>query len=200
MRKFHDDNHANNRLSRCYIGYIEGGEKFVGRCERADLDNIHFTNGHTVPLQRPDVEITFGNMMGYVNTRTQCLYVTRASRRMWKAGIAQDNMIIEPIFRDYYGHRDEKPREVIMLDLFKGEYPKWDEALRKISDGRKAACAFSKKFAWGLHNKTKEVCLYYKNKPVGFWCKENKALIMGDVNSHLLQQLLEVAPDLETLI
>lgn len=192
MRNFHDDQHANNRLSRCYvIVTLENGDKRLSRIESATKDSIRTSCGLEFPIKSDKIDYML-TKFGYVNTRHQCAYVTRSSKRAWKVGITPDNLRIDPMYAGLLTHRDNLNSGTILDFLYKGEYPNFDKCLREISGGKCASKAFSRKFCLGLSDKTKEIVLYYQNLPIGHYSKDDKALVIGDVNSHLVQSLVEV--------
>lgn len=193
MRKFHDNGHANNRLSRCFIMYRKADGKWrCGRLDMATKTKLVVNDGSEFRMD--DVENTsfLFPRLGYVNTRHQCLYFTRSSRRMWKVGLVPENIVREPIFKQYFTMADDIKLETALKRLFLNEYPSFKECLDDVQKGRTAAKAFSRDFCVGLHEKTREVVLYYRNMPIGHYDKDEKAMIIGDVNSHYVQKFLEV--------
>lgn len=193
MRKFHDNEHANNRLSRCYAMCRIDGKWDIRRIDGASTDTIIVNCGARFRMTDEDnIKFLFPSL-GYVNTYHQCIYLSRKSRRLWKVGIVPDNLSIEPIFPNYITHRDEINNSEALKKLFLNEYPTPKEALDDVLNGQAAARAFSKKFCFGLHAETKEVVLYYQNMPLGHYDKSYKAIMIGDVNSHLIQPFVEAS-------
>lgn len=189
MRKFHDDNHANNRLSRCYIAVKRNGGIEIDRIAGATLRNLVLSSDASkFNLDSPDINYMFTEF-GYVNTRYQCCYVTRKSKRAWKVGITPENLVFDYMYHEYITHRDHIDGFKALKQLYVGVYPTALECLADILAGRIAARAFDRKFCFGLHAKTKSVVLYYHNLPVGHYEQDLGAIILGDINSHLLQML-----------
>lgn len=190
MRDFHDDNHANNRLSRCYLAYLSDGKWRVTRISGATKTKIVTSCGREFDIKSKDIKILFPEL-GYVNAGRQCAYLTRSSRRMWKVGLTTDNLIIEFLFRNYVGMLEDIGVGNMLAKTLNDEYPSIKKALDDVSNKRLSGCAFSRKFCFGLHNKTKETVLYYKNKSVGYYDKRLKGLVIFDTNSHIIQQVIE---------
>lgn len=195
MRRFHDDNHANNRLARCYAMCLIDGEWVSRRIEHATKRTITVNCGTEFAMDdEANIKFLFPRL-GYVNTRHQCVYVTRSSRRLWKVGIVPDNLKMDMIFPEHIRRVDVISGNDAVAFLFKGKYPSAIAALNKVSNGEAAACAFHRHFCFGLHSKTKEIILYYQNMPLGHYDKGEDSIIIGDVNSHLVQPFKEASKD-----
>lgn len=193
MRKYHDDDHANNRLGRCFIMHKVGQEWRCGRIHRATNRKLVITDGTEYNMN--DIENTsfLFPRLGYYNSRHQACYVTRSAKRMWKTGLVPENIVQNWMYPHLVKEREAMTKhEVFLKQMFLNVYPSFDKCLKEIQDGRCAAKAFSRDFCLGLHDKTVDVVLYYRNFPIGHWDKDNKAIIIGDVNSHYIQKFLEV--------
>lgn len=191
MKQFYDNNHANNRLSRCFV--LLGPPPYTAkRIENATKNKIICDDGTEYDLKSPDVHITMDEL-GYYNTRHQCVYITRSTRRMWKAGLVPENLILEHVYPQYVTHRDADIRAGQYLPfIMNNQYPTFEEALNTVKIGQAACVAFSRKFAVGLAEMTLNPVIYYKNNAIAF-LDDDGTIIMGDVNSHLLEQLVHTS-------
>lgn len=191
MRDFHDNDHANNRLSRCYLAFKKADGKWgITRIASANKKTIHCTNDQRYDMKSEDIKILFPDL-GYVNTEHQCAYYTRSSKRMWKVGLTPENFIREFLFRKKARAADDIGCEAALEKLVNGVYPSAKKALKLVQERKKAGVAFSRKFCFGLHAGTKAPVLYYKNKYVGYYDEKLGGLVINDNNSHIIQQLLE---------
>lgn len=195
MRDFHDSDHANNRLSRCFIAYLEDdGEWQVSRISNATKTKIFTTCGRDFPMNSKLIKFVFPKL-GYVNTGSQCIYLTRSSKRMWKVGLTPENIITDYLHRNFVTHKDQKSYENMIEDICNKQYYTPKKALELILKGKRSGSAFSSKFCFGLSEKTLAPVLYYKNKSVGYYDANYKAIVISDVNSHIIQQLNEALGD-----
>lgn len=192
MRKFHDNNHAHNRLSRCFCIYKTNDGIECGRISLATKEKIIIDERHEFRMNDEKSTSFLFPRLGYYNTRHQCTYVTRSSKRMWKVGLVPENMLQKPLFPMFHTMADGKEYSEILKFLHIGKYPTFDRCLKDIKGGFAAGRAFSRDFCLGLHAETKEVVLYYRNMPIGHYDSDEKAVIIGDVNSHYIQKFLEV--------
>lgn len=195
MRDFHNSDHANNRLSRCFMAYKnDDGTFLVTRIAGATKEKIVTNCGREFPIKSDKIVLLFPKL-GYVNTRHQCAYVTRSSRRMWKVGLTPENIIVDFLFRNKVTGMDDMGIGNMLASIINDKYPKATECLKAVQDKRVAAQAFSRKFCFGRHHETLETVLYYKNKSVGYYDKNLEALVISDTNSHMVQQVLEAMGD-----
>lgn len=201
MRKYHDDNHANNRLARCYSMCKIDGSWVPRRIENATKESITVSCGAVFKMSDEDnIKFLFPRL-GYVNTHHQCIYTTRTSRRLWKVGLVPDNFKLEPLFGRMMTFKDEVSGTDAVATLFYGKYPTARKALKEVLGGKAAARAFSRSFCFGLHAETKEVVLYYQNLPLGHYEKREDSVVIGDVNSHLVASFIEASKgEIEVLV
>lgn len=188
MKKFHDDHHADNRLSNCYVGVKQDNGKWrVCRIRGASNRRIRTENDETFAIDSPKIQFMFDSL-GYVNTEHQCFYFSRSPRRQWKVGLVQNNTEMDWLFEDFARRADMTAHPKAIEFILNNDYPDYRKAYLQVTTGRKAAVAFSSKFAVGLSNVTDRPVIYYKNTPIAF-VNEQEQIVMGDVNSHLLEQL-----------
>lgn len=194
MRDFHDSDHANNRLSRCFIAYLKDGKWIVSRISNASKTKVFTTCGREFPMTSKLIKFIFPKL-GYVNVGFQCAYLTRSSKRMWKVGLTPENIIVEYLHPNFVGGADRKPYEDMLASICNNNHLSPQDALKSILDGERSGAAFSNKFCFGLSDKTLAPVLYYKNKSVGYYDVNYKAIVISDVNSHIIQQLNEALGD-----
>jgi len=191
MRNFHDNEHANNRLSRCYVMVKKNAKWVLDKIESATKNMIHTVTGNAYPIDSDKIEYMFSKF-GYCNTENQAAYVTRSSKRGWKVGLTGDNIKVEFLYPRQMRMEDQPELSDMLPFLFDPKYPTALEAIHSVSLGERAAVAISRKFCLGLHDKTTDIVLYYQNLPVGHFCKKEVAIILGGVNKHLLESLEEI--------
>lgn len=190
MRDFNDNDHANNRLSRCYMAYKQDGKWVITRIAGANLKKIATTCGREFDMKSQDIMLLMPKL-GYANAGHQCAYITRSSKRMWKVGLTPENTIVDFLYRQHVGRREDIGLAVMLQAVINEDYPTAKQALDDVRDKRCAARAFSRKFCFGRHRDTMEAVLYYKNKSVGYYDSRLKSLVISDTNSHIIQQVIE---------
>lgn len=190
MKNFHDNAHANNRLSRCYVCIKDNGKWVTKRISEATKQRIWCNDGTEYDLHSDDVKITFDNL-GYVNTPHQCVLMSRAPKRMWKAGLVPENVRLEVLHPQYLTHGDAIDVEVCLNKIMNNVYPSYRMAYLRVKNGKCAASAFHRNFAVSLSDYTDQIVLYYKNYEIGFIEDGTDAIIVGDAYSHLREQIFE---------
>lgn len=193
MKNFHDNAHANNRLSRCYAAiYNEKINSYdIKRIDSATKRTIYCRDGTEYPLQSDVVNIVF-ERLGYVNTKHQCLFLSRTPKRMWKAGLVPDNLQVSFMHPRFVRHEDHTEVHQMLDYIVNNKYPSFRKACLEVQARRAAARAFHNNFAVSLSDETDQLVLYYKGFEIGYVDVKNNAIFIGDTFTHLNEQIFEV--------
>lgn len=190
MKNFHDNAHANNRLSRCFVCIKINGKWVTKRISEATKQNIVCNDGEIYDLHSDDVKITFDNL-GYVNTQHQAIFLSRTPKRMWKAGLVPENIQAEHIHPQHLRHGDMVEFDKCLDKLMNNVYPSYHMAYLRVKNGKCAASAFHRNFAVSLSDFTEHLVLYYKNYEIGFIDNDSEQIVVGDSYTHLREQIFE---------
>lgn len=190
MKNFHDNQHADNRLSRCYVAIFENDKFKVSRIGNADKKAIFCRDGRAYELADKNVHIVFDSL-GYVNSKHQCVYISRTPKRMWKAGLVPENLRLDYLHKHYARMEDTVEIENALEQILNNDYPSFRKACLEVHTGKKAANAFHRNFAVSLSDTTKDLVLFYKNFEVGYVDVKENQIYIGDVFTHLREQIFE---------
>lgn len=192
MKNFHDNAHANNRLSRCYVSiFNERTNSYdIKRIDSATKHTIYCRDGTEYPLHSDVVSVVF-ERLGYVNTRHQCAFVSRTPKRMWKAGLVPENLKTEFLHPQFLKAVDDKEVYAVLEYIVNNRYPSFRKACLEVQARRAAARAFHPNFAVSLSDDTDQLVMYYKNFEVGYVDVKENLIYIGDTFSHLNEQIFE---------
>jgi len=160
--EYYDVDQAKMRLQGSVIGYGEGFI-YVQRVESdGDGFNIQYTRlnekedslrGHESWDRLEHELISTKNMpLGFCNVYGKSIYLMRSPQRQWKEGINNDNLCyLSPDNNApniQYGVPGGTVSGMVLLPLFKGNYPSFDEALNDVEEtGAGSWSAFDRNYA-----------------------------------------------------
>lgn len=189
MKNFHDNAHANSRLTRCYVAVKDKDGTFnVARVQEATKNKIWLNDGNQYDLQDERVHIVF-QKLGYVNTRHQCVLLSRTPKRMWKAGIVPENIQMDYLHPQHMRMSDRVELGVGLEFILNHRYPSFRKACLEVSTGKHAARAFHPNFAVSLSDVSDKLVIYYNNFEIGY--VDDGDVFVGDVYDHLKEQIFE---------
>lgn len=191
MKVFHDNQHANNRLNRCFIAFKEDGVWGVSRCIEANLKYISLENGKSFRLDSDDVIVVFPEL-GYIDTRHQTAYLSRSSVRMWKAGLVPENVKIEHFNTGFF--MNTEPNISIykaLKQIVSHSYLSYEKAVDAVYGGLAAARAFDNRWCVGLTQNSEHAGLFYRGKLVGYVDKQHNPFVGGAFKS-LEERFIEI--------
>ncbi|QEG09168.1 hypothetical protein CPT_Phriendly_016 [Vibrio phage Phriendly] len=192
MKNFHDNAHANNRLSRCYVAiFNEKRNSYdIKRIDSATKRTIYCRDGTEYPLQSDIVRIVFESL-GYVNTKHQSMFVSRTPKRMWKAGLVPENLQSNFLYPRFVRAEDHMEVHDILDYIVNNKYPSFRKACLEVQARRAAVRAFHPNFAVSLSDDTDQLVMYYKNFEVGYVDVKDNKIYIGDTFTHLNEQIFE---------
>lgn len=135
--------------------------------------------------------------LGYVNMGTFAFYLERNPIRMYKVGLAKDNVQVK--YGDFQYDEDEQRiirntsyglTEPSLADTLKNVFPPFDEVWNAVKDQEARLLAFDRQFALGRKEGENQGRLFYKGRRVGVldWkkgCDVNKTMMTKGYESLL---------------
>lgn len=142
------------------------------------------TNKVIESIHTSDVELDISSPpLGYVNTRSECAFVSRSPARRWKQGV-------DPGALDYFWPASEKETSGAsshkfqvnhegISDTIRGIYPSFDHNLiRDLQDGVYMSRAVGRKLAFKRSRDVKHLLIYHMSNNIGLFSIEDSSVFL----------------------
>lgn len=127
--------------------------------------NIKTKKRHLIDANSKDIDTT-PVQLGFVNGYGSAVYVSRATPRVMKQGLSNDNMVVETILRNEGSNilADQviSLKSELLINTIDGDYPSFADALKSVTDGDSELVAFSRHLAI-----SKNFNIYHRTAKIG---------------------------------
>lgn len=147
------------------IGGVPVYANRVNEDMKLEYFNIKTKKRHIIDANSKDIDPT-PVQLGFVNGYGSAVYVSRATPRVMKQGLSNDNMVVETVLRNegtnILADQVVSLKSELLINCIVGDYPTFENALKSVTDGDSELVAFSRHLAV-----SKNLNIYHRTSKIG---------------------------------